>query len=297
MSFFEYLLRLTSWPMTPPVLYGPFHLIAAFGGSAIAILAAWRFSSINNCNTNNRDNRRSFDQIMLVSGVILLIGELYKQLMNFYIVNNHAYDWWIFPFQLCSLPLYLCPLLILIHNEKRHRILCTFLLDFNMMGAVATFIDPSGIFHPYWTLTLHGVLWHLMLIFVGFVIIFSRKADLRFFLSGSRSPKQHPASFQCRQPILYLSLGNVHAATLWRYRPNSWPSCRNYPVHSGDDCRRLADSQHCQKNHSCREHLCTPSACPSLRSVILTLTIQFPSFASGKCQLSSQQRSKARMPV
>ena len=178
MSFFEYLLRLMSWPMTPPVLYGPFHLIAAFGGSAIAILAAWRFSSINNCNTNNRDNRRSFDQIMLVSGVILLIGELYKQLMNFYIVNNHAYDWWIFPFQLCSLPLYLCPLLILIHNEKRHRILCTFLLDFNMMGAVATFIDPSGIFHPYWTLTLHGVLWHLMLIFVGFVIIFSRKADL-----------------------------------------------------------------------------------------------------------------------
>ena len=178
MSFFEYLLRLTSWPMTPPVLYGPFHLIAAFGGSAIAILAAWRFSSINNCNTNNRYNRRSFDQIMLVSGVILLIGELYKQLMNFYIVNNHAYDWWIFPFQLCSLPLYLCPLLILIHNEKRHRILCTFLLDFNMMGAVATFIDPSGIFHPYWTLTLHGVLWHLMLIFVGFVIIFSRKADL-----------------------------------------------------------------------------------------------------------------------
>lgn len=178
MSFFEYLLRLTSWPMTPPILYGPFHLIAAFGGSAIAILAAWRFSSINNCKTNNRDNRRSFDQIMLVSGVILLIGELYKQLMNFYIVNNHAYDWWIFPFQLCSLPLYLCPLLILIHNEKRHRILCTFLLDFNMMGAVATFIDPSGIFHPYWMLTLHGILWHLMLIFVGFVIIFSHEADL-----------------------------------------------------------------------------------------------------------------------
>ena len=178
MSFLECLLRLTAWPMTPPVLYGPFHLLAAFGGSAVAIWVAWLFSPKDHPNTNTRIHQQKFDRIMLISGVILLIGELYKQLMNFYVVNDHVYDWWIFPFQLCSLPMYLCPLLIMIHNEKRHRILCTFLLDFNMMGAVATFIDPSGIFHPYWTLTLHGVLWHLMLIFVGFVIIFSRKADL-----------------------------------------------------------------------------------------------------------------------
>lgn len=177
MSFLEYLLRLTAWPMTPPVLYGPFHLLAAFGGSAAAIWAAWLFSPKDHPNTNTRIHQQKFDRIMLISGVILLIGELYKQLMNFYVVNDHVYDWWIFPFQLCSLPMYLCPLLIMIHNEKRHRILCTFLLDFNMMGAVATFIDPSGIFHPYWTLTLHGILWHLMLIFIGFVIIFSHEAD------------------------------------------------------------------------------------------------------------------------
>ena len=178
MSFLECLLRLTAWPMTPPVLYGPFHLLAAFGGSAAAIWAAWLFSPKDHPNTNTHIHQQKFDRIMLISGVILLIGELYKQLMNFYVVNDHVYDWWIFPFQLCSLPMYLCPLLILIHNEKRHRILCTFLLDFNMMGAVATFIDPSGIFHPYWMLTLHGILWHLMLIFVGFVIIFSHEADL-----------------------------------------------------------------------------------------------------------------------
>ena len=178
MSFLECLLRLTAWPMTPPVLYGPFHLLAAFGGSAVAIWAAWLFSSKDHPNTNTRIHQQKFDRIMRISGVILLIGELYKQLMNFYVVNGHVYDWWIFPFQLCSLPMYLCPLLIMIHNEKRHRILCTFLLDFNMMGAVATFIDPSGIFHPYWMLTLHGILWHLMLIFVGFVIIFSHEADL-----------------------------------------------------------------------------------------------------------------------
>ena len=54
MSFLECLLRLTAWPMTPPVLYGPFHLLAAFGGSAVAIWAAWLFSPKDHPNTNTR---------------------------------------------------------------------------------------------------------------------------------------------------------------------------------------------------------------------------------------------------
>ena len=173
--------------------------------------------------------------------------------MNFYVVNDHVYDWWIFPFQLCSLPMYLCPLLIMIHNKKRHRILCTFLLDFNMMGAVATFIDPSGIFHPYWMLTLHGILWHLMLIFVGFVIIFSHEADLTtrgflrtlplfaFFCLAAEVLNGILHRFSAAN-LFYLPMGNVHPAALWRYRSDTRPSDRHSPVHSCDGCRRLAHS-------------------------------------------------------
>lgn len=163
-------LKWTAWPMTAPSLYGPFHLIFFLAGTILALLAAW-FLRVP-------DSTLKFHQILVLTGLILIVGELYKQLMNFSIVNEQNYDWWIFPFQLCSLPMYLCPLLPLIHNPKRHRILCTFLLDFNMMGAIATFIDPSGIFHSYWTLTLHGIIWHLILIFIGFFILFSHQADL-----------------------------------------------------------------------------------------------------------------------
>ena len=28
-------------------------------------------------------------------------------------------------------------------------------------------LEPSGLMHPYWTLTLHGLLWHIMLIFIA----------------------------------------------------------------------------------------------------------------------------------
>ena len=74
MSFLEYLLRLTAWPMTPPVLYGPFHLLAAFAGSAAAIWAAWLFSPKDQPNKNIQNHQWKFDRIMLVSGIILLVS-------------------------------------------------------------------------------------------------------------------------------------------------------------------------------------------------------------------------------
>lgn len=45
--------------------------------------------------------------IMNLCGIILAFGELYKQLFLYVIVNHGKYDWWYFPFQLCSTPMYL----------------------------------------------------------------------------------------------------------------------------------------------------------------------------------------------
>ncbi len=143
--------------------------------------------------------------------------------------------------------------MIMIHNEKRHRILCTFLLDFNMMGAVATFIDPSGIFHPYWMLTLHGILWHLMFDF----------CRIRHYFSVTKPILQPEASFgHCHffaffclaaevlngilhrfsaANLFYISPWEMSTQLLfWRYRSDTRPSDRHSPVHSCDGCRRLA---------------------------------------------------------
>lgn len=171
-------LRWTAWPMTPPSLYGPFHLLFFLFGSVLAVLIAYVLAKRLRIHAASYDTH--FNQVLFITGLLLIIGELYKQSMYYFVIHPHTYDWWLFPFQLCSLPMYLCPLLFLIHTPEKHRLFCTFLLDFNMMGAVATFIDPSGIFHKYWTLTLHGILWHLILIFIGFFILFSNKADLSF---------------------------------------------------------------------------------------------------------------------
>lgn len=33
-------------------------------------------------------------------------------------------------------------------------------------------VEPSGLMHPYWVLTIHGLVWHVLLIFISLLISF-----------------------------------------------------------------------------------------------------------------------------
>ena len=98
----------------------------------------------------------------------------------YYVVNQEKYDWWYFPFQLCSLPMYFCLLLPLVKNRKLQLIILTFMQDFNLLGGIMALAEPSGLLHPYWFLTMHGLLWHILLIFIGLFIGFSHESDSSF---------------------------------------------------------------------------------------------------------------------
>ena len=71
--------------------------------------------------------------------------------------------------------MYLCLLLPLLRrHEKMFRIVCTFLQDFSLLGGIMALAEPSGLLHPYWTLTMHGLIWHILLVFIGLVLAFSQ---------------------------------------------------------------------------------------------------------------------------
>ena len=56
----------------------------------------------------------------------------------------------------------------------------------NMFGGIMAFIEPSGINHSYWTLTLHAYIWHMMLIFVGLYVYLSKRVcrNKRDYIKG-----------------------------------------------------------------------------------------------------------------
>ena len=110
---------------------------------------------------------RKNDRLFFMFGILMLASEIWKQWCLTYIVNHGTYDWWYFPFQLCSIPMYVCLLAPWVKNEALYNAMMSFLMDFGLLGGIFTFFDTSGMHYPYLPLTIHSFLWHFTLIFLG----------------------------------------------------------------------------------------------------------------------------------
>ena len=168
----------TAWSMEKPPAYGSFHLIFTFVGLAVSILAARQLRKLD-----DRGNR-----ILLISfGVFLLVCEVYKQLFYYYYIGQEHYQWWIFPFQMCSVPMYLCVIAPLLKQGKVQKAMYNFMMLYNLLGGFMAFVEPSGIVHEYWTLTLHAFIWHMSLVFIGLYLAMSNRGgkEIKDYRSAS----------------------------------------------------------------------------------------------------------------
>lgn len=166
--------RSTAWSMEKPSAYGPFHLLVMLVGFSLCVLLAWRLR-----NVSERGNRI----VLLSVGLFLLVSEVYKQLFYVFVVQPDlgrgvSYPWWIFPFQLCSIPLYFCLIAPMLKKGTVQKSLYNFLMSFNMLGGFIAFFEPSGLFHEYVTLTAHALIWHMMLVFVGVYLLLSGRGGI-----------------------------------------------------------------------------------------------------------------------
>lgn len=163
------ILNMTAWRMEAPQLFSGFHFIASLLTAAFAVLAAVFFA-------RRAVIERQIRRTLVFTGWILVILEVYKQFFLYYIVNDGAFDCWFFPFQLCSMPMYLCMLLPFLKDDSRVKLM-TFMGGYTFISAVATLIYPEDILRPYITLTAHGFIWHGLLLFISFLVFFTGCTD------------------------------------------------------------------------------------------------------------------------
>ena len=171
--------------MERPTAWGTFHSLFFFIGIPAAILIAFWLRKIS---------KKSEKHLFFTIGTLLILSEIFKGLAFTAIEGAYRFD--LIPFQLCSIPMYLCILIPMLPEGKLSGAMRTFIATFGLMGGVASYIAPGTMCREWFELTLHSFIWHLILIFLGFYVFFSKntKIQKRDFLGAE---------------ILYLSLGVI----------------------------------------------------------------------------------------
>ena len=161
-AFFESV----AWPMETPPSYGAFHILFTIIGFIVGAVLAWKLRKVSDKTAN---------KLLFILGFILALSEVYKQFFCYFVIMDNEYCWGEFPFQLCSIPMYMCLIAPFMRNHKIQRSLYSFMVLYNLLGGAIAFTEPSGLLHGHWFLTLHALFWHLSLVFIGLFLCFSRR--------------------------------------------------------------------------------------------------------------------------
>ena len=147
--------------------------------------------------------------VILAFGIVFLLMEIFKQAYLFFIVFDGHYDVWYFPFQLCSMAIYLCliagcfdkysgcdsdyPMNFKYSKDEGIKInqrtsqqsnaitinVLTFLQDYGLLGGIMALIVRDGFtFDNHPILTIHGFLWHLLMIALALFIFVKGYSNL-----------------------------------------------------------------------------------------------------------------------
>ncbi len=154
-----------------PQPYGVFH-IAFVVLSLILIVGA--------CFLMRKHSDRTFRAVIFSVGMLLILSEVYKQLYYLWAAGGEGYDWHIFPYQLCSVPMYLSVAIGCMKKGRVRDALCEYLATIGLLGGLMAYIEPSGIFNAHYFTLIHSCIWHALLIFLALYILFTGNACRHF---------------------------------------------------------------------------------------------------------------------
>ena len=148
-----------------PELYGTFHIISLIISFIVCILA-FIFAK-------KRSDKKDAIVVFVVS-LFLCSTEVWKQVTRI-VANNGKYPFSIFPFQLCSIPMFLGLIPIFLKEGKVKDTIYKYITLTGILGGVTMLLVPMVIFTSYIYFTIHSIVWHLALTSQGIYLARSRK--------------------------------------------------------------------------------------------------------------------------
>lgn len=182
MNFIEKFLNFISTRGNTPNSFGLYHLICV----VFVVVITFLF-----CKFFRKKGDRTVRKLLLICWIIMFIFELYKQAAFAFEYNNGDpymdIKWYIFPFQLCSTPLYVLPLIVFLKDSKVRDALIAFNSTFALFGGLVVFVYPNDVFTSIIGINIQTMVHHGIQILTGIFLLvrYKDKLNLNYLLKGS----------------------------------------------------------------------------------------------------------------
>ena len=170
MHFFEAILRFLDTQMTQPTPYGWFHILSLALTAAATVLLC-RFGK-------KWDARR----VVLTTAIVVAVLEIYKQI-NFSFPYSDGirfdYQWYAFPFQFCSTPMYVGLLAGCLRQGKLRSSCYAYLATYAVFAGVCVMFYPVTVFTPVVGINIQTMICHGSMITIGIWLLYTGAVKLR----------------------------------------------------------------------------------------------------------------------
>lgn len=176
MNIFYRILIILQSEMNKPTAFGWFHILCIIL-TIISIFILYKLS--------RNYNEKQLKIVLAIYGVVALILELLKQIIwsfNFDIVTNIVtwdYEWYAFPFQLCTTPIFVSLICLFLRDNKVRKSLLSYVSFVTILGSISTIIVPDSCFVPDILVNIHTMWLHCGAFVLSIYLIISGEVELK----------------------------------------------------------------------------------------------------------------------
>lgn len=172
MSFFQSLLRLMDVQAATPSLYGWYHWLW------LGIVVV---SSVLLCRLHDKKPALQPWKVVFSVAVLVTVLEIYKQINYSFSYDDgitFSYQWYAFPFQFCSTPMYIGLLAGLFRRGRISDALTAYLATFAMFAGVCVMVYPGDVFIGTVGINIQTMICHGSMIVVGVYLLYCGRVKL-----------------------------------------------------------------------------------------------------------------------
>ena len=154
--------------MTKPEMYGWFHILWLVITAVCTVLL---------CRFFKAGTDRQVHNVIFITAVTVIVLEIYKQINYTFTVSDGLiktdYQWYAFPFQFCSTPMYVGFLAGIVRKGKLHDALCAYLATYAVFAGLGVMFYPETVFISTIGINIQTMICHGSMIAVGAYLLFT----------------------------------------------------------------------------------------------------------------------------